>query len=368
MYIYNIARYSTRFNIEPDSLITECTDQEGTLIPKAITQATQRLDQYYEELKAQSLAPKTVGVWVAIVKTFYRVNKVSLPLTRKLGGRERSRDRAPTPEELQRLVDMADLRGKVIVTMQALGGFRRGTLSQLQYRHIKHDYEKGVIPIHIHIEAEITKGKYHDYDTFIGKEACDYLRAYLEERQRGSLCKKIPPETITDNTPLIRDRRSQTPKPIYPGQIYDEIHKLYYKAGLLGEKRHSRYAVRPHSIRKFFRTQLAALGVDRDYVEYMMGHTINTYHDIQMKGIEFLRNIYAASGLSVRPKTKVTLIDTLKAMIKAHGEDPEQYLVKEALTQPHRTYIGPSEREEDQIKTLSQTLKQIMKKELLNEN
>jgi hypothetical protein len=57
---------------------------------------------------------------------------------------------------------------------------------------------------------------------------------------------------------------------------------------------------------------MAALGVDRDYIEYMMGHTISTYHDIQMKGIEFLRGIYIASGLSIKPKTRISKIDALK--------------------------------------------------------
>ena len=48
------------------------------------------------------------------------------------------------------------------------------------------------------------------------------------------------------------------------------------------------------------------------YVEYMMGHTISTYHDIKMKGIEYLRGIYAASGLSIKPKTRVSKIDCCK--------------------------------------------------------
>ena len=58
---------------------------------------------------------------------------------------------------------------------------------------------------------------------------------------------------------------------------------------------------------------MAALGVDRDYIEYMMGHTIRTYHDIEMKGIEFLRGIYIASGLSIKPKTRVSKIDAMHA-------------------------------------------------------
>lgn len=55
------------------------------------------------------------------------------------------------------------------------------------------------------------------------------------------------------------------------------------------------YSLKVHSIRKYFKTQLLALGVQSDYVDYMMSHTIDTYHDIQMKSIEFPRNIYAAS-------------------------------------------------------------------------
>ena len=76
------------------------------------------------------------------------------------------------------------------------------------------------------------------------------------------------------------------------------------QAGPLGSRVDRRYQMRPHSIRKFFRTQMAALGVQTDYIEYMMGHTISTYHNIRMKGIEFLRSIYATSGLSIKPKTK----------------------------------------------------------------
>jgi hypothetical protein len=62
---------------------------------------------------------------------------------------------------------------------------------------------------------------------------------------------------------------------------------------------------------------MAALGADRDYIEYMMGHTISTYHDIKMKGIEFLREIYRASGISIKPKTRVSKIDALKEIIRA---------------------------------------------------
>jgi len=55
----------------------------------------------------------------------------------------------------------------------------------------------------------------------------------------------------------------------------------------------------------------------RDYIEYMMGHTISAYNDVKMKGIEFPRNLYASSGLSIRPKTKISKIEQLKLIIEA---------------------------------------------------
>jgi hypothetical protein len=63
----------------------------------------------------------------------------------------------------------------------------------------------------------------------------------------------------------------------------------------------------------------------------MMGHTVDTYHDIQSLGIEKLRNVNAASGLSIRPKTQVTKVEALREIIRAWGMNPEQMLTREAL-------------------------------------
>jgi len=149
---------------------------------------------------------------------------------------------------------------------------------------------------------------------------------------------------------------------VEPWQISQIVRNLYYKAGITTQKRGSRHQVTPHSIRKFFRTQLEALGVDREYVEYMMGHRIDRYHDIQMKGPDFLRNAYSASGLSIRPKTQQSKIETLKEMIRAWGMNPEQILTKQAFAMPEATILT----EENQIQQLSKALKEMMRQEILN--
>ena len=362
-YIYGIYRFCRWANTQPDQLIGNCQDQDGDPKPKAIAKYSRLLDDFVGCLQAEGLAPGTVSNHVKSVKALFRANRLKLELPYNLSKRIVYNDRAPTPEELQRLIDIADLRLKVIVSTLALGGFRVGTLVRLQYRHVRRDLERMRTPIHVHVEAEITKGKYHDYDTFLSQEAAEYLRIYLETRRRGT--RKIPPENIHEKSPLIRNQQSKRPVRLTPAAIWKLIHDLYVKAGLIKRKSIGRrHDLRPHSIRKFFRTQMAALGVDRDYIEYMMGHTINTYHDIKMNGIEFLRGIYTASGLSIKPKMRINKIDALKEIIRAWGLKPEEILTKNALTQPHRTVIDRNKIEQKQIHQLSIALKQHLLEEL----
>jgi hypothetical protein len=185
----------------------------------------------------------------------------------------------------------------------------------------------------------------------------------MDMRRKGT--QKIPPENITDESPLIRNEQSKMPKPISTGGVYKIIHKLYLKAGLIPQKRLGRrYDLCIHSIRKFFRTQQAALGTQTDYIEYMMGHTVSTYHDIEMKGTEFLRGIYSASGLSIKPKTRISKIDALKEIIRAWGLNPEEILTKDALTKPNATILSHGQLEEHQLQQLSIALKQQLIKEI----
>lgn len=365
-YIYLINRFCNRIKKTAEEMIAECRNKQNIPLTEKLFEYSNLLRNYAIELKAEKLTPSTVASYIHPVKTLFRVNGLQLEIPLRFSTKVTYPDRAPTAEELQRLINIADLREKVIVSCLALGGFRIGTFSKLRYRHVKEDLEQNTIPVHVHVEAEITKGKYHDYDTFLGQEAVDNLKAYFQIRKQGTYRGYFKSETITDETPLIRNEHcSRQFKPLSTQQLFTIVHSLYYKAGLLKQKRGRLYKLRVHSIRKFFRTQLAALGVDRDYIEYMMGHTVSTYHDIQMKGTEFLRNVYTASGLSIRPKTKTSKIEALKQICLAWGLNPEQVLTKKALSQPHRTIVSSYETENENIKTLSDALKEMMRKELL---
>ena len=97
-----------------------------------------------------------------------------------------------------------------------------------------------------------------------------------------------------------------------------------------------------------------------DYVDYMMGHTVDVYHDIQMKGVEFLRITYDSSGLSIRPKTKTSRVEALKEIIRAWGLNLEQLLARDAFTEPHRTIVSC---EDNQLQVLSRAPKDLIREE-----
>ena len=207
VYVYGIYRFSNYLNTQPDQLIQNCKDQDGDPNPKAIAKYNKLLDDYVGELQAQGLTPNSVSCLIKGVKAIFRCNGIKLELNYSLPNRVVYKSRAPTPEELQKILDIADLRERVIIALLAYGGFRESTLIKLKYGHVRRDIENGIIPLHIHVEAEITKGKYHDYHTFLGQEAVNYLKLYLQLRRKGT--DKIPPENINDDSPLIKNMHTR---------------------------------------------------------------------------------------------------------------------------------------------------------------
>jgi site-specific recombinase XerD len=360
-----IWRYANRTGKTPDELISDIRDENGLVKPERVPVHVKALKDYVRELRDEELASSRIANHVKAIRGLYRTNGIEIDLPNHLSRRSVRRDRAPKPEELQSLLDVADLREKVIVSMLALGGFREGTMVRLQYRHVREDLERGIVPLHVHVEAEITKGKYHDYDTFLGEEAVAYLRLYLEARRRGHIHPEIPPEEISDESPLIRDEVYEVSRPLGEKQLYNLIHRLYFKAGLLREKQKSGYDLRVHSIRKFFKTQLMALGIQGDYVDYMMGHTVDVYNDIQSKGVEFLRGLYANSGLTIRPKASLTPKEQLRMMARGFGLSPEEAARLLTSSEPHRIYLSQEEREEHEIRVLCDAITERIRQRIL---
>ena len=359
-YAEGVSLYSRFLEASPDRIIHDV--KAGTNLPDQIRIQNHvgLLQQYSEQLQSSGLSPSRVHGLVKEARTFYRRNGVKLELPEKLSRRVKYRDQVPTPEQLSRMMELADLRGRVIVSLAALGGFREETLTRLEYRHVREDVETGKIPLHVHLEAEMVKGKYGDHDTFLATEAVQHLRLYLEDRRKGSADGRRPPETLNDNSPLIRSDTSHVPRPISTKQIRKLVHDLYRRADLLKKVGGRMYNLREHSLRKYFKTQLISRGVPESHADYWMGHVTDTYNQVQSLGIEKQRQEYASSGLSIKPQTQISKLETIKEIIRAMGENPDKILTREALIEPATTTISPEEYGNHHTQILQQYLRQLL--------
>jgi len=120
-YMYGIYRYSKWINATPDQIIKSCQDEDGDPKPKALAQTSRLLDDFIADLQAENLAPGSVSNFVKAVKALFRCNGLKLELNYSLPKRIMYRDRSPTPEELATLIDMTDIRLKVIISLLSLG-------------------------------------------------------------------------------------------------------------------------------------------------------------------------------------------------------------------------------------------------------
>lgn len=359
-YSINVKKYAIWLGYSPDLIIQDVKPVGAIPDPLKVQNHCGFLNDYLAELQDSGLKPNSINNCIKAVKSFYSANSAEVKLKEKLRRTVTYKDRAPKPEELALMLDKSAVREAFIIAGIATGGFREETFSKLKYRHVKEDLEANRFPIHIHVEASITKGKYHDYDTFLNVEACKLLKIYIESRKKGTI--KSLPETLTDDSPLIRNSRNGKKVLGVSGKtIRKEVHAIAVQVGVSKKLAEGwMYDVRTHSLRKFFRTQMSAAKIDDEIKEYMMGHTISTYEDVQSLGIETLRNLYTSAGIAIRPKTAINRIEQLREIIRAWGENPEEILSKDALLRGNQTVT-----EDHQVKLLVSELKDVVKREML---
>lgn len=73
------------------------------------------------------------------------------------------------------------------------------------------------------------------------------------------------------------------------------------------------------------------LGVKSQYIEYMMGHKTDHYHDVKMAGVEYLRRIYRLSGISLKPVEGYDRLVLLKQAIERLDLKPQDVLKPDIL-------------------------------------
>lgn len=234
--------------------------------------------EYVEMLKIRGASGSTIRQSIQAVKHLLVMNDLEnslgwgklskmMPRARKVG-----LDRAPTKDEIRKLLEHADVRMRSLILLLASSGIRVGSVEHLKWRHVSevvyggYRFAKLVVPV--------SKGDAEAYLTFMTPEAYEALLDYRRLRESEG-------EHVTPDSPLIRvSKWSRTyekgaPLPVSSKSLRNEIERLWIRAGVRskGRKRHEFQMV--HGFRKFFATRLENAGVGRLLVEILLGHKVS---------------------------------------------------------------------------------------------
>ncbi|HET7147620.1 MAG TPA: hypothetical protein VFI73_03890 [Candidatus Nitrosopolaris sp.] len=227
----------------------------------------------------------TLRNFVKSIKLFCEVSDISIPwkkITRGLPrARQAANDRAPTIEEIKKIVEYPDRRIKSIVYVMVSSGIRLGAWDYLKWKHvIPFTDEKGEI---ICAKLIVYAGDIEEYYSFMTAEAYSCLKEWMDFRACYG-------EHITSESWLMRDIWQTTnvrygakwglataPKRLNSSGIKRMIERALWEQGIRtafkhkGQKRHEFKAA--HGFRKFYKSRAEQV-MKPINVEITMGHNI----------------------------------------------------------------------------------------------
>jgi integrase len=248
------------------------------------------------------IAPHSLKNAVSISKKFLRLNGFDISNDVLRSKVEMPRmfiktvDRAPTLDELRRIILHTNSRGKAMITMLASSGMRIGELLSLRVK----DIDLSRHPVTVFLKAEVTKDRQARY-CFISDESTTFLKEYLGDRVNK------PDDYIFNTTTRGREHVTGNVPMTYWNA--DKILTLALRHSALEQKDdYGRDVLHIHSLRKFFFSQLVPV-LGREVVEALMGHKA------------FLDSSYRRFTMEQMAEYYLKGMDDLTAMMKRQGPD-----------------------------------------------
>ncbi len=239
----------SRGTANPDAAVQEI--KEKHLDPYQV------LQDFVISSQKDGRAPKTITTYLGAVKGFLVDSDVEIS-SEKVKQKvvvpqayEISTDRAPTREEMKRILLQSKLPTKTIICMLASSGMRIGELTQLKVGNIT--FGKIGESSKIILKAGTTKTRKRRV-VFISGEATELLREYLGDH-------------VNQLDTTIFPERSNA--------LYGRVMRSLIRTGLRKklDVESARYELHPHCFRKYFFSNMLSAGVDRGLVEGFMGHS-----------------------------------------------------------------------------------------------
>jgi hypothetical protein len=236
------------------------------------------LSFHKERAERGEVSNSSVRNYYKPLKLFLEMNDIELPwkkISRGLPrGRRHAADRAPTMEEIQKLVEYPDRRLKGIVFTMCSSGIWLGARDYLKWGHITPLERDDII---ISARIKVYAGDEEQYYSFTSPEAYSELRKWMDLRQEHD-------EKVSESSWVMRDLWNAekhargmvtAPKKLKAAGVKRLIERALKAQGIRkalqeGQRRHEFQA--DHGFRKFFKTH-AEQAMRPINVEMLMGHS-----------------------------------------------------------------------------------------------
>ena len=240
-----------------------------------IIEPQKQIIRYLTSLRERGLAYNSLSNMLNAIYHFYEMNDVVLNKKKiNMFKGEFARtviDRAYNHNEIRKVLDVSDVRMKVIVLLMASSGMRVGALPLLRLRNLEKFDSIYKITVY--------EGSNEEYYTFCTPECTSFIDSYFEYRTQNG-------EKLHKDSFLIRDQFDITDieqirnksKGITVYTVKAVIDNVLVKSGLRTIDHTIKYkrkeVAKCHGFRKFFTTQLVNSKVNPEIREMLMGHKI----------------------------------------------------------------------------------------------
>jgi hypothetical protein len=301
-------------------------------------------------LKTKEIAAGTLYNYYQPIVIFCKRHKHSLPpidwdmLSKSLPEAKRAAsDRAPTVEEIKKLVEYPSRVIKPIVFTMCSSGIRLGAWDYLKWKHvIPKTNEKGeILAAKLIVYAE----EHDEHFSFITPEAYDALKEWMDYRAKWG--EKITGESwlMRDKWPTVDKENGRTGLVKYPKKLGVETIKKRLQRALegqglrtplpTGKRRHEWKEA--HGFRKFFETHALQASMITLHVEYLMNHKLGLAQSYMKPTEEALLEDYlkAVPALTIHYDKDKSVLEKQVAELVEKNEEAN-YVIKGKLAEKEK--------------------------------
>ena len=368
LYKVYLQKYSDFTGKKLEELIEEAEDEEDNGIRLRKRKITKYLNDFKRYIDETDYSESYKKNSLVSIKAFYNEYDIQLPKNKRRKTRSDKKpvetiEDLPTAEEIKMFLEKCNPTYKAILTVGISSGMGRSEIHSLTFKHFYNAIPIEPYPSTIPEILEKLKAKDnliplwrikrvktgHPYFTFSSPESIEYIIKYLER-----LNFKFPDYEPDPSDQFFRTLKFNSPLGYHTiGKNYIEVCK---SLGI--RKVNGKYAVRSHSLRKYFATTLESNKMHHLHTRWLLGHKIDDTTDAYFKADpEALKEDYIdLVDQLTTDKVKVVLVDKYES-ISQRVDEIENELEKGFVTNKYK--IDPDTK--DLIKnTDKRILKQIL--------